>query len=67
MLWEDSGNLLAAAAATKGLDLTARADLEVEDTVVVVFEADAPATTEKTRHETKSSEDGPSRKKRRLN
>jgi hypothetical protein len=67
MLWEDSGNLLAAAAATKGLDLTAIADLEVEDTVVVVFKADAPATTEKTRHETKSSEDGPSRKKRRLN
>jgi hypothetical protein len=67
MLREDSGNLLAVAAATKGLDLTLIGDLEVKDTVVVVFEADAPATTEKTRHETKSSEDGPSRKKRRLN
>jgi hypothetical protein len=66
-LQKEYKDLLEAVAATEGRDLTAIADLLVEDTVVVRLEADVYATEEGTRHETKSSEDSPSKKKSRLN
>ena len=65
MSQKENRNLLEATAATEGQDLTEIAGLRAEDTVVV--EADVHATEAKTRHETKSSEHSPSRKKFRLN
>jgi hypothetical protein len=43
------------------------ADLRAKDTVVVIFETDVHTIEAETGHETKSSEDGPSRKRSRLN
>ena len=66
-LQKENGELLEAVAATEGRDLTAIADLQAEDTVAVIFEADVHATEAESEHEPKSSEDGPSRKRSRLN
>jgi hypothetical protein len=60
MLQNENNDLLGTSAATEGQDPTAIVELRAEDTVAVIFKADAG-------HKTKSSEEGPSRKRTRLN
>jgi hypothetical protein len=59
MLQNKNGDLLGTLAATEGQDPPAIVELRAEDAVAVIFEADAG-------HKTKSSEEGPSRKRTRL-
>jgi hypothetical protein len=59
--------LLELAAAIKGRDLTAIADLRAKDIVAIIFKADIYAIKAETEHKPKLSKDKPSKKRSRLN